>query len=654
MARYGSSMAVALLLGSGAAGAIDRIVLEAGEISVAGTKIGHARAELDLTGTVPKVAVKAQRLELTQPRAAFDTLNVSCAEVIVKEPVFACGGGRLTVAGIPAQFAARLDAAGWAAEGRLKEFEIATLRQLVAPWAPLPAQYAVDGRLNVTAGLAGRAGALQLKLAARTNGLNFTNEAGTVVAEKMAARVNAAARQTRDGFKIEAEVASGAGQALAGPVLLDFGANPLQLTARGNFSGQQLQLDEIAISQKDLLRARAQASVQLGPTPVVTHARADIASLQFPAAYTSFLQIALAATDFGTLEATGAARGAMEIAHNRLARLDVQIDDLDLEDDKSQFAMTDLRGDLHWTPAADAPIEASSLAWAKVQAYGLRGGTARLDFRARGFGFELTREARVPIFDGTVVVHSLAARQLGGAQAELDFDAHIEPISMSLLSKAFGWPELSGQLAGRIPGLTYRNHVLALNGDLTANVFDGTITGRNFRLRDPLGPWPRLFADITARKLDLELVTHTFSIGSITGRLDADLQGLELFNWSPVAFDARLYSTPGDRSQRLISQKAVTSISSIGGGAGGVTKALQSGVLRFFEQFRYDRIGINCRLRNEVCLMTGVEPHGAGYYIVKGRGIPRIDIIGNSGRVDWPQLVTQIVQGMRSENVIVR
>ena len=45
---------------------------------------------------------------------------------------------------------------------------------------------------------------------------------------------------------------------------------------------------------------------------------------------------------------------------------------------------------------------------------------------------------------------------------------------------------------------------------------------------NPLGPWPRLFADVTARNLDLSQVTSTFSIGSITGRLDADVTGLEL------------------------------------------------------------------------------------------------------------------------------
>jgi hypothetical protein len=51
--------------------------------------------------------------------------------------------------------------------------------------------------------------------------------------------------------------------------------------------------------------------------------------------------------------------------------------------------------------------------------------------------------------------------------------------------------------------------------------------------------------------------------------------------------------------------------------------------------------------------MAGIEPARTGYYMVKGSGVPRIDIIGNSGRVDWRQLVVQIVAGMRSQSVRV-
>lgn len=660
MAWRGTLWTTILLLWAAHASAIDRIVLEVDEISMAGTRVSGAALDLDLTSRAPTMVAKAQRFELTQPRIALSDIALECADLVIKEPSFACKRARVaavvgTAGTITLQAAAGYDTSQktLSAEGHLENTRIAQVRKLIAPWVSLPGTYSIDGRVDADVKALRRSGALQLQLDARTSDLNFSNEGGTIVAEKLASRVKATARQTGKGLEIAGMLESGAGQVLAGPVLLDFGANPLQLDVRGRMLDQTLQLDEISIAQKNLLISHGQAQMRFGASPTIAHARMDIASVQFPAAYTSFLQIALAATDFGTLAASGTASGAIEIENDRLARIDAQIDNLDLKDDQTLFSMSDLRGALHWIAGTDASVEPSHLAWSEAHAYGLSGGAAQLDFRAHGFGFELIREARVPVFDGAVVMHALAARNVGSSEAELDFDAHIEPISMPLLSKAFGWPELSGQLAGRIPGLTYRSHVLALNGDLTANVFDGTITGRNFRLRDPLGPWPRLYADITARRLDLELVTRTFSIGSITGRMDADLKGLELFDWSPVAFDAQLYSTPADRSKKLISQKAVTSISSIGGGAGGVTKALQSGVLRFFDQFRYDRIGINCQLRNEVCLMTGVEPRGDGYYIVKGRGIPRIDIIGNSGRVDWPRLVTQIVQGMRSENVIV-
>jgi hypothetical protein len=157
------------------------------------------------------------------------------------------------------------------------------------------------------------------------------------------------------------------------------------------------------------------------------------------------------------------------------------------------------------------------------------------------------------------------------------------------------------------------------------------------------------------RNLDLEAVTGTFSFGMITGRLHADVRNLELFRWAPVRFDTRLYTPPGDKSRHLISQRAVKNLSNIGGSGGGVAAALQSGFLRFFENFRYSRLGLSCRLENEICEMDGIEPQkGDAYYIVKGSGLPRIDIIGNAHRVSWKRLVSQLVAIQESGGPIVQ
>ena len=60
-------------------------------------------------------------------------------------------------------------------------------------------------------------------------------------------------------------------------------------------------------------------------------------------------------------------------------------------------------------------------------------------------------------------------------------------------------------------------------------MFGGRIVGSNIRLQDPLGNFPQFFADVRARDLDLGLVTQTFEVGSITGKLEVDVLGLELF-----------------------------------------------------------------------------------------------------------------------------
>jgi hypothetical protein len=363
----------------------------------------------------------------------------------------------------------------------------------------------------------------------------------------------------------------------------------------------------------------------------------------------------LATTELGTLQTSGEAVGSIDITRDTISRLDCSLRDINFTDPEARVLVQHADGDIHWVAVPGAAVAASYVAWQRAAAYDLSGGPVRLRFVTWQHNFALLGgDTRLPVFDGAVIVHTLVGRDLGTSQAKVDFDADVTPISMPRLSKALGWPVMSGDVSGHIPLVRYRDRELTFDGDLVAKVFDGTITGSHIVLKNPLGPWPSLSADVFARGLDLDLVTHTFAFGSITGRIDVDVRGLQLFDWSPVAFDARLYTTPGDRSAHLVSQNAVTRIASLGGAAGAVKAALESGVLKFFHTFHYDRIGIGCRLRNEVCGMSGAgSAPGGGYYLIKGSGLPRLDIIGNVRRVDWPRLIGQIEEGMRDRDIVV-
>jgi hypothetical protein len=433
-----------------------------------------------------------------------------------------------------------------------------------------------------------------------------------------------------------------AGQVLVNPVLLDFGVNPTDFEARGVLRGDLFTLESLRLLQKDLLDVTGSGRVDLaGEIPSLT-GDFKLAKVQFPAAFSSYVAITLAASVLGDARTTGSLSGELSVVDNGVAALRVAPKDLDLHADKGLLNLVGMNGEIFWAPAGGADARVSKLAWKSGGAYGLSGGAAEIEFVAYALNFALTRPTKLPVFDGAVAIEHFVMGNLGDKNMEVSFKGEVEPISMPLLAKAFGWPEFSGALSASIPAVTLKNDVLTFDGNVESEVFGGRVVGSNIRLQDPLGNFPRFFADVRARDLDLGQVTQTFEVGSITGKLEADVLGLELFAWTPQAFDARLETPKGDKSRHRISAKAVSSLSNVGGGGGGVVQALQSGVLKFFDEYSYDKLGIRCRLRGDVCEMSGIEPAPNGYYIVKGSGIPRIDIVGNQGRVRWSQLMSSV------------
>lgn len=667
--------------------AIDALHIDVREIIVgeARAKDVRARLTLDATGR-PALVASAGQVAAGRDGPTLRDLRVSCAAPSLSEPRYACDDTRVAVgqspigklalvlaaeyrtdnatlnvrgrdlrlAGGTLDFRYRSSPENWTAQAKAAEIRVGPLSTLLAPWVALPAGWTADATLAGSVEAGGKIGIDKLNASLGVAALQLSNEPGTIVAENVQLAIDASLTPGQNGQPFEVRVRGQSGQALAGPALLDFTQHPLEMNAAGTWHADGIDVKNFTYTQPALLAAHGVAKIALGETPGLTSARLVIDRLELPAAYTSFAQLTLAATDFGELTTSGTLSGAVLLESNAVRTLALRFDDVQLRDKDGSFFMQNVRGDLNWSDATVASPAESHLEWTAGGAYGFSGGAARVDFLARAFDVKLTKPTRLPVFDGAIAIRQFALGDLDTDEMSLLFEGDIEPISMALICKAFGWPEFSGQIAGRVPAVELRNKELRFGGDIEASIFDGRLVASNVRFVDPLGNWPRAYADIRARNLDLELVTRTFSFGTITGRLDADVLRLELFDWAPVAFDARLATPPGDRSRHKISAKAVTELANIGGGGGGVAQALQSGVLQFFDEYSYAKLGIRCTLSNDVCLMSGVEPAGIGYYIVKGRGVPRIDIIGNEGRVNWPQLLSQIEAGMASDEVVVQ
>lgn len=55
-----------------------------------------------------------------------------------------------------------------------------------------------------------------------------------------------------------------------------------------------------------------------------------------------------------------------------------------------------------------------------------------------------------------------------------------------------------------------------------------------------------------------------------------------------------------------------------------------------------------------ICQMRGVEPLTNGYYLVKGGGLPRIDVIGYNNQVDWRVLITRLQRIFHTQTPVTK
>ena len=694
MSSFRSLILVALTLTTtGVVLAFDDATLRFARVEGAGFGASDVQAQLEITDTGMRVRARVGELALQAAGQTLRDVNIECRDVQLSAARIACADalvaaefpmlgrqrvrasidyGRvdgslrvslrdLRIGGGSAAARVALMGERWSASVDLQRAALEPLLKMARAaklgLPPISGTGLASLKMEATGANAATFTVSTVRVSGEVRELTANNDSGTLASDKLNLAIDAALRRAGGDWHIDARVSSAAGQAYFEPLFLDFGTHALALEARGVWTqAGALELAHFDINHADVLDAAGSAKLQWAAAQPVRELRLNLRKLQFPGAYASYLQPYLVNTSFKSIASSGALHGEVTVTNGVPQSAHVGFDALTLDDGTRTFAIRGLNGAWHWSDEEQGgDVPASNVRFAGGTLLGLELGGSELKLALNARNVHLLEAARIPVFDGAIELESFRVRNLASPNVAFMVDATIQPISVSQLCRAFGWPEFGGQIGGKISKLRLREGVVTLGTTLSAQVFDGLVSLSNLRLEDALGQWPRFQADIELHKLDLALVTQAFSFGRITGRLSGSVHDLHLFNWTPVSFDASLYTPPDDRSRHRISQRAVANIGNLGGGGASVTAALSSGFLKFFEEFNYDRLGLSCRLANEICYMNGVAPApNNGYYLVKGKGLPRIDVIAGARRVDWPRMLAQLKAATESSGPTVR
>ena len=156
-------------------------------------------------------------------------------------------------------------------------------------------------------------------------------------------------------------------------------------------------------------------------------------------------------------------------------------------------------------------------------------------------------------------------------------------------------------------------------GDVQFPLFSGQVKINNIQIRRLFSPSRVMGMNIEAKKLDLQKVTALIQAGSATGIIDLSLKNFEISYGQPSKFDLEIRSVKTAGVPRKISVEAIENLSLLSSGSNAGHGLLNVGINRFFSHYRYAKIGLYCRLRDDAFQLRGlIHQHGREYVVKRG------------------------------------
>lgn len=557
--------------------------------------------------------------------------------------------GRLEYDGVKAEFEVHNNPDEFTVTLGTDGLEIEKLKQMT----DLPAAMSWVSRGHVNVVVSYRAGAgrsPEISLVMNWIDLAFDSPDGQFAADALVMDVAVSARAD-DLSSVHMSGAIRRGELLIEDFYRDFGDGEMEFSMQPVWRNEMVEIRAIRLTDNHSLGIEGSAKFSLQQVSDSLAFEITRLDLGFPGAYSRYLESAAAAWTLNGLEVTGHISWNGDWAEGNFSSGDLDVKDLTIVDtQRGRFAITGLNARLR---PGDHAFD-SLLSWQGLLLGRINLGAAQVSLDSEPGIFAIVEPLHLDMLGGRFSLNDLKVMLPGvssgqAGEPDIRLQASLEKLEMEQVTAALGWPTFQGEISGEIPGVRLEEGVLEVDGEIRVGVFDGSISIGDLRIERPFGVLPSLAGTLEATNLDLEMLTSTFSFGQISGRLDGFVHDLRMLDWQPVAFDA-WFGTPLNQSRsKGISRQAVNHLTTLGGGS--ATTALTSPILRLFNNFSYRRLGLGCRMQNNVCDVRGVSEDEVSVLLMEGAGVPKITIRAFNRRVDWPQMVAHLKAATSGESV---
>lgn len=524
---------------------------------------------------------------------------------------------------------------GWQVQANLNRLAIDKFITQLNSFIDLYLIHTLKGSTRLKIKLSGKKKLRQVSIEGEIDNFNFSNPEETQVVEKMRLNLALKGQALTTGFQLQGRLKLKHGELLIDPVYLTIKKDkPIIIKVNLAWQAQHLKIHNFTYTHDKVVSLQGVGELTKNDQWIINNLVVQSGNTSLKALYSHYLY------NFFEEDRQLTVNGAIQVRFNWKKdnrHLVAKLYNINLEDQQKRFGLTGIRGKLQWHNQKNH--FPSHIHWSKGYfASSVKLGRSQIRASLTGKRIKLLAPWYQPIFDGAIRIEKFQLEK--GKKLSGMLRGKLYPISLSKFSTALNGPPLKGTLSGNIPLISFNDKHIEIGGQLRIRIFDGDIVIRSLSLDGLFGNTPILKANIDVNKLNLKTLTDVTEFGEIQGLLSGYIKNLHLENWKPVSFDAYFATPADDPMQHIINQKAVRKISRLGGY--GIVDVISGSILSFFENFHYKKIGWGCRLENGTCEMSGAEPALNGYYIIKGSGLPRIDVIGYNRFVDWDVLITRL------------
>jgi hypothetical protein len=523
------------------------------------------------------------------------------------------------------------------------------LQQLLLPSLKLS-----SGRGDLTLSAKGRGTqATQLEATVDINQLSLQSQDGKKATEDLSVTTTVKAIQRKRRWHWQHQSVFNQGNLYIEPLYLENKQTAIQLNSKGWFNPitQQIAIDHLRFTHPSVGFAETYAFIELQPKFKLASADIYLNIKDLQKLSEVYLNTIIETTSLEGLTLKGKIEAGLRINQHQPDQAYLMANQLQLQDSKERVNLEQGVLMLHWSKKEGFKRE-SIISWQQLALFAIPLPRSYLTLLLKDQQITLLKAVTIPLLGGEIAIDQFDWQMLKDGHPKVAFAAKLKAISLEALTKILGIKALSGNISGDIPGVNFEAGKLSLQGGLSIHLLGGEIKINQLALSGLSTDFVQFYSDIAIEHLDLKLLTQKFEFGGMEGALSGVINNLYMENWKPIQFYAWLGTPENDESVHQISQKAIENLASIGGG--GAVDFVSRIILGLFDNFDYDQIGLGCYLHQGICQLMGAKAAGKhGFYIVKGGGLPRIDVMGYNTRIDWKVLWQRLNRLSKTGKVVV-